>query len=90
MVNDDERAGHAHLELHDRRTAGGNNRRLDVARGRGEIAFRPHHVENLTDDVERRHEVRPAVADEEANGLADFGGSALSPTVEPTEPLNTT
>ena len=52
-------------------------RRLHVVGRRGEIAFRPDGVEDLADDVERRDEVRPAVADEQAHRLADLGGQRL-------------
>ena len=53
MIDDDEGAGHAHLELDDRRAAGRDQRRLHVVRGRAEVALRPDGVEDLADDVER-------------------------------------
>lgn len=74
MVHEDVAAGYIELELHHGRAARRHQRRLYVGASRGgQRALVVHAVEDLTDDVEGRHEVRPADAEVEAHGFAHLG-----------------
>jgi hypothetical protein len=57
---------------------------------RQRAAFEAHLVEDGADDVEARHQVGTAVADEQAHGLVDLGGDGLVAGERPSVPLNST
>ena len=52
VIHEDERAGHVHLEFHNRRTTRRNERGLDIMLSDGSAAFLIDDVENFTDDME--------------------------------------
>src|SRR5829696_174552 len=72
VVDQDQLTGLLHAELHDRGSAGGDERRLHVVLRRHRPAFLIDVVEHLADHVERAGEVRARVADEETHALADL------------------
>ena len=74
MVDQDEHARHADLEFGHRHAASKDRRGLNVVGGRAQIAFRIDRVEDLADDMEGGGDVRPAVADQQADRLANMGG----------------
>ena len=69
VIDQDVVARHLGVELDGGRAAGGNQRGLHVLL-EARAAFVLHLVEDLADDVEARHQVRAAVADEHADVLA--------------------
>ncbi len=51
MIHENERAGHLDLEFHNRHSAGGDQRRLDVVIDQRGTALMPDAVKNFADDV---------------------------------------
>src|SRR5581483_3357615 len=78
MVDQHVVAGDLDLELDHRRATRRDGDRLDVGeRRRGQRAEGIGTVEDLADDVEGRSGVRTAIAEEDADGLADLGGERV-------------
>ena len=76
VVHEDVRARHLEPVLHDGRAARRNGGGLHVGAER-RAALGPHPIEDLPDHVERRGQVRAAIADEEPHGLAHVGGQGV-------------
>ena len=78
------------LELHNGRATGWDQRRLHIFLPYRCATFSVDPVKNLSNDVKRRHQVWPAIPNEEADGFANVRLQGIVATRELTAPLNTT
>src|SRR3569833_1798615 len=82
VIHHHKAAGHHGVKLGDRGAAGRNEGGLNVLL-KACAAFEPYLVKNLANDVERRHQVGAAIADEQPYLIADQNYQRVVPDQRP-------
>src|SRR5205823_4563729 len=73
VIDQDKRAWDVHLELNNRCTASRDDGGLDIFLAYSGTPFSIDPIEDLADNMERRHQIGPAIAHEQTHGFSHSG-----------------